>query len=258
MYSSFLRCSVLISTLLSLVSAQQNVFYNPVPGATIHDYSKNPIYNIGKTVDLQWSTSYKRLSLVLWQNDNPINEYILRMYSPHPCPQPSQLLTICSIENVTTRTEYKWRVATNQNLVNGTVFFLVIYDESADNNGDSFSSHYFNLTQKATSGGSSTTKKPSSTMHTSIKSGTATTKPVSNTAAAATSTPTASSSDSGSSGLSTSAKVGLGVGIPVAVILGAAATWWFLSQRNRRRGAVPKTVDAAPMYQDQAHQEQKQ
>jgi hypothetical protein len=70
MYSIVSVFSIFLS-ILSSVSAQQNVFYNPLPGAIVHDYSENPTYTIGDIVNIQWSTSYKTLSLVLWQNDNP-------------------------------------------------------------------------------------------------------------------------------------------------------------------------------------------
>jgi hypothetical protein len=160
---------------------------------------------------------------------------------------------------VSTRDNFKWKVATNQHLAKGIIFFLGIYDEDDSNN--SFSSHYFSLTEQKASGSRSTTKKPSSTLHTSIKTGTKTTRHVSNTGTATSAvTPSLSSSgsDPGSSGLSTGAKVGLGVGIPVALIVGAAAGFWFFRSRSRQRKIAAQSIDPSPMYQDQVKQEQKQ
>lgn len=129
-------------------------------------------------------------------------------------------------ETVRQRDSFTWKVATNQDLSKGVVFFLSVYDENS-NNQDFFSSHYFNLTQKSTS--------------TSSTSATTT----SQTAAATTTGAVASSS----SGLGTGAKIGIGVAIPLAAIIGLGASWWFFTRRRRpARREVADTSNHYPTY----------
>lgn len=64
------------SLLLHSVNAQdnstepQNVFINPPQPGPDHEYSKNNVYALGSTINLQWTTSWDAMQLLLWQNDN--------------------------------------------------------------------------------------------------------------------------------------------------------------------------------------------
>ncbi|KMK55433.1 hypothetical protein Y699_07538 [Aspergillus fumigatus Z5] len=68
--------SVLFVFLSSVAAAEPGIFYNPPTGGPIHDYSENPVYVLGQTVQLRWATSLQLFSIVLWQNDNPNYEWI--------------------------------------------------------------------------------------------------------------------------------------------------------------------------------------
>lgn len=66
-----LRILIVVASLLATSLAQrQNHFINPqIPGDT-NDYTDNKNLSVGSTVNLQWTTNYPRISLILWQNDN--------------------------------------------------------------------------------------------------------------------------------------------------------------------------------------------
>ena len=59
------------SFLVATVLAQgQNHFINPpIPGGT-GDFVDNKNFSTGSTVNLQWTTNYPMISLILWQNNN--------------------------------------------------------------------------------------------------------------------------------------------------------------------------------------------
>ena len=61
------------------VWAQTNQFINPpVPGPD-NVYSANNVYAVGSTINLQWTTNYTTMSLVMWQNDNATFQYLSKM-----------------------------------------------------------------------------------------------------------------------------------------------------------------------------------
>lgn len=73
---SWLSCYV---AFISLVVAQNDgVFYNPPTFGATGDFSQNPVYVIGQTVQVRWTVSYNQISLVLYQNNNNTFEYLLR------------------------------------------------------------------------------------------------------------------------------------------------------------------------------------
>jgi hypothetical protein len=79
---------VLFVSLFSLAAAEPGIFYNPPTGGPIHDYSENPVYELGQTVQLRWATSLQWFSLVLWQNDNSNYEWIQSRPFWINCPHP--------------------------------------------------------------------------------------------------------------------------------------------------------------------------
>ena len=74
--------SSLLVTLLCIsrtILAQSNQFINPpVPGPD-NVYSANNVYAVGSTINLQWTTNYTTMSLVMWQNDNATFQYLSKM-----------------------------------------------------------------------------------------------------------------------------------------------------------------------------------
>jgi len=73
-------CSVLLYLLAGLTASQSNdgTFYNPPQSGPVNDYSQNPIYPVGSTVQIRWTVSWDRISLTLWQSGNNDFEYLLR------------------------------------------------------------------------------------------------------------------------------------------------------------------------------------
>jgi len=71
---------VLLYLLAGLAAPQSNdgVFYNPPQYGPNGDFSQNPVYQIGSTVQLRWTVSWDRISMTLWQNGNNDFEYLLR------------------------------------------------------------------------------------------------------------------------------------------------------------------------------------
>ena len=69
-----------LSLFVILCAGQGGQFYNPPKFAKSGDFSDNQNFTIGSTVHLTWTTTWDRISLVLWQNGYPDFEYILRMY----------------------------------------------------------------------------------------------------------------------------------------------------------------------------------
>ncbi|MCJ1437691.1 hypothetical protein MMC27_007078 [Xylographa pallens] len=224
------------------------VFYNPFPPGTVSDFTENPTYQVGSTVQLRWSVTWDRISLCLTQFGNRNYEFLL--------------------PNVTNMNNYDWIVSTSQTISNGNVFSLSIYDPGTH---DSFSSHYFNLTDTSivaspstfTSAGPASATTAAVTMVPDIITPASATMS-SATVATNTSPPSLTSTgplssatnnfggghhnfngndddDGGGNGLSSTTKigigVGLGVGIPLFIALGIAAGWTLRSSYKRRRAA---------------------
>ena len=57
------------------------VFYNPLPPGMASDFTQNPTYPVGSTVQLRWSVTWARISLCLTQNGNQDYEFLLRKVS---------------------------------------------------------------------------------------------------------------------------------------------------------------------------------
>ncbi|KAH2000634.1 hypothetical protein KXV97_007610, partial [Aspergillus fumigatus] len=232
---------------------EPGIFYNPPTGGPIHDYSENPVYVLGQTVQLRWATSLQLFSIVLWQNDNPNYEWIQT--------------------NLTGVTTYDWIVSTNRDLDDGIVFFFQIRDATDLTNRDRlFASHYFNITKedatKTTTSSSSTTTSTSSTS-VSGSTGTIMTTPTalltasaalttSGSASATSATSTADTSSSSAaysasssgntqdSGLSPQIKLGVGVGVGLGgALLIALGFIWYLLRRSKKASRQPPFD---PMY----------
>ncbi|MCJ1388945.1 hypothetical protein MMC18_001796 [Xylographa bjoerkii] len=239
---------VLLFLCTSLSTAQiDGAFYNPPPPDTAPDSTANPIYQAGSTVQLRWSITWDRISLCLVQKGNPNYEFLL--------------------PNVTNANNYDWIVSTSQNISNGNVFSLSIYDPGTH---DSFNSHFFNLTNPSTMASPETlasatlattttaavTMPPAvmtpalSTISSAIVATNTSPPSVTSMGSISSSTNgsggghhnfTGNNNDGGDNGLDSTTKigigVGLGVGIPLFIALGIAAGWMLRSTYKKRKAA---------------------
>jgi hypothetical protein len=135
-------------------------------------------------------------------------------------------------ESVSGLTSYTWTVATKKNITESPVFFFEFYVDGETS--PTTLSHYFNLTEPASVTTTTQTTMATSTRTQSASQTTGSTEPTNSAAA--------------DSGLSAGAKAGIGVGIPVAVILGAAAGFFFY--RRARRSPNPVQQGQPPSYTD--------
>ncbi len=206
------------------------IFINPPPIGPLDDFSHNPIYPVGSTVEVQWTRGVpdQGVSLTFFQMNgthptNPL-EYIIRMaclWYPHT--SSSSKLTLA--ENALNATSFLWIVATTKNLSVSNMFILSVFQEG--NTVADANSHYFNISQDSTQTGTT----PVSASSTLTTAGSTHSVPV---PIASTSISPSAESSSGSGGLSPGAQAGIGIGILCAVALGVAAGWSLFGRRNRR------------------------
>lgn len=70
-------------------ASEPGVFLNPPTGGPIHDYTQDPKYDLGETVQLRWATNINSFSIILWQNDNSEYEVVQSMPVPACLPSPA-------------------------------------------------------------------------------------------------------------------------------------------------------------------------
>lgn len=75
-------------------ASEPGIFLNLPTGGPIHNYTQDPVYKLGETVQLHWTTDLGSFSITLWQND--ISKYEVVQYVC-PCRRPRISLTIDSI-----------------------------------------------------------------------------------------------------------------------------------------------------------------
>ncbi|KAF2197952.1 hypothetical protein GQ43DRAFT_474987 [Delitschia confertaspora ATCC 74209] len=213
-------------------------FINPPPFGTVGDFSRNPIYPEGSTLNIQWTEGNqgKPVSITLYQLNgtqwlDPF-EYI--------------------VQNTVDVTSFRWIVATSKNLTFSNMFYMSVF-ENGKLTGDA-NSHYFNISS------ANTNVKPSSSPPSTKTSTSPTSTPPISSSSISTpaSTPTNPPSSSqppppptaaSSNSFPTGAKIGIGVGIPVALILGIAAGFMLFRRRRKaedKSGEVPAPVVAGP------------
>lgn len=61
---------LVLSLLSPCLGDDPGIFYNPPTGGPIHEYQDNPVYELGQTLQILWSTTQETYSLILWQNDH--------------------------------------------------------------------------------------------------------------------------------------------------------------------------------------------
>lgn len=68
---------ILLST--CALAANTGYFYNPPSPGPYRQYEDNPVYTIGKTVQIRWYTSLERFSIIMWQTTTNESEWIQSM-----------------------------------------------------------------------------------------------------------------------------------------------------------------------------------
>ncbi|KAH9903679.1 hypothetical protein F4778DRAFT_94638 [Xylariomycetidae sp. FL2044] len=182
-------------------------FLRPPDSGPNGDFSDNPTYKIGDTLNIQWDTNLKEVDLLLWQSPDDDGT------------GPQRLLTSSG------STSYQWTVsdAFFPGDRDGITYFFQLFNTSATSPDGG--SHYFNITQATTSTTSTSMTSTSTSTSSTTISGTPTSVPI-----PIESNPSSSSS---SSGLSSGAIAGIAVGVALAAIFAALAA--FLLIRRRRK-----------------------
>ncbi|PSN60501.1 hypothetical protein BS50DRAFT_563610 [Corynespora cassiicola Philippines] len=222
-------------------------FINPPPFGKTGDFSGNPIYAEGSTVNIAWTEGEEKkgASLVLYQLNETDSQWFGDM----------EYLT----QGAVGVTRYSWLVGTRKDLSVSNLFYLSIFQEgkgASDSN-----SRYFNIEAKGVkeqSTSSSLTLPSSSpsaaynvsfTTSLSASASTSNEPPSLSPTRESTSVPSSSiqssASPSSSSSFPMGAKIGIGVGIPVALFLCLGAGF-FLSRRRRKRGNIATVVPPYP------------
>ncbi|EME38983.1 hypothetical protein DOTSEDRAFT_29170 [Dothistroma septosporum NZE10] len=228
-FSFALSFIVGLVSLCSRVVAQDqedDYFINPpTPGS--NQYTDNNVYAVGSTINLQWTTDFDELSLVLSQNDNSSFTWTILDRVPYvqtlQWSIDSQNLgfdlnnSALALPNV-----FSLEVRQITNLATGAI-------------GKRFSSHYFNIT--GTSSSPTSSSSPSSQTSAPVSTVSTASAPASTTSTASTSEASAlpsSDPDTSSSGLSTGTKIGIGVGVGagVACLLVGVALGFCLRRRS--------------------------
>ncbi|KAF1811716.1 hypothetical protein P152DRAFT_459178 [Eremomyces bilateralis CBS 781.70] len=190
-------------------------FINPPPTGPTSEFSQNPIYPVGTSQTVKWSTSWEYISLVLYQDSNSSFQYL-----------PGS-------ENITA-SQIRWTTSVDGlfDPLQGNVFFFAVFKSGSGR--DYFGSHYFNITNDRVNPQGEPITSPTST------SSAASIPPTSSTFSTATTggretvtlAPTPAPSADSSSDTKVGVGVGLGVGILVVVAVGLVV-WYFLRRHNQ-------------------------
>ena len=206
-------------------------FINPPLAGAALDYTENPAYYVGETVQLQWSTGLEDISLALWQQGDNTNfsTIFCKPSSFENFPKEAHSTNPIKPANAPSTGSYAWKaslsysdatfdLASNLPDTPGNVFFFAIYNST--DTDLAFTSHYFNL----------------STEPLDAPPGAGGGRPQETPVAGRTPLP---------SGLSTGQQAGIGVGVSLAGLLAIAALTWFLFFRKGGRLAKGKIGLAA-------------
>ncbi|KAH7355734.1 hypothetical protein BKA66DRAFT_429698 [Pyrenochaeta sp. MPI-SDFR-AT-0127] len=232
-----------VAWLLTSVSCLME-FINPPPFEKTGDFSGNPTYAEGSTVNIAWTKGEenKGASLVLYQLNETDGQWFGDM----------EYLT----QGAVGVTRYSWLVGTRKDLSVSNLFYLSMFQEGksvSDSN-----SRYFNIEAKNSkeqsklsssippSSTSSATSSLSSTTSPSASASTSNMPPSFSPTSEPTGAPNSdiqsSSSPQSSNNFPIEAKIGIGVGIPVLLVLCLAASLLLF----RRRKKIDNIAMAAP------------
>ncbi|KAH8730316.1 hypothetical protein GQ44DRAFT_607070 [Phaeosphaeriaceae sp. PMI808] len=221
-------------------------FINPPPSGKMGDFSGNPIYAEGSTVNIAWTKGEenKGASLVLYQ----LNETDGRWFGD------MEYLTQSAVGVM----RYFWLVGTRKDLSVSNLFYLSMFQEGksvSDSNSRYFNIKAKNAKEQSTSSSSispsSTSSAMSSVSSTTSPSASASTSnkptsfsPTSKPTSAPNSDIQSNSLPQSSNSFPTGTKIGIGVGIPVALVLCLGAGLLLF----RRRKKIDNIAMAAPPY----------
>ncbi|KAI0104274.1 hypothetical protein GGR51DRAFT_572737 [Nemania sp. FL0031] len=210
---------LLLITSARATSKDAGQFFSPPNAVTgTHDYSTNPVYHLGQKQTIKFTTIYQNYKIDLWQQ---------RLHKNAASVGPAVFQTTGGAV-----TQFDWIVQAYQfDLSSSDMFFFWL--TSTDNTkSQSFTSHYFNITQDDTPASSSSATLPPSI-------GLSSTASIPSTAATTSPSPTRNQA---SSGLSAGAQAGIGVGAALAglaAILVAFAI--YRRSRVKRNDQTPET-----------------
>ncbi|KAI0184541.1 hypothetical protein EV127DRAFT_486010 [Xylaria flabelliformis] len=199
-------------------------FFNPPKAVEgTHDYSTNPVYLLGETQTIKFTTGYSNYSINLWQE-------ILGQGAA------SKGQGIFSTENGAV-TQFDWQVQVYQfDLSASSVFFLWLTSSTLNSDGTepmSVTSHYFNISSNPSPSGSSSST--SSSTRTDLPTQLSTSSLLPTTTTTTTSLPIATSSQNPApGGLNTGAKAGIGVGASLAGVAIITLSW-LLFRRSKQK-----------------------
>ncbi|KAI3395443.1 hypothetical protein diail_1306 [Diaporthe ilicicola] len=203
-------------------------FVNPPNMATWHDFTDNPVYVEGSTVNLVWEAPSDIATSVTMFQANLTDGFVIG--------RDFEYVT----KSVVNATDFQWRVGTSRDTTVSNVFLLSIYVEGGTD--VMATSHYFNISSKSVK---STTTTSSSILSTTTSSSISVPSGSTSSTESLLSAPTSTASTTtpptaNSNGLDKEAIIGMGVAIPCAVIIGAAAGWFFFGRR-RRSQQIPRS-----------------
>ncbi|KAK2728239.1 hypothetical protein CKAH01_11134 [Colletotrichum kahawae] len=224
--------SYLIGLLLTLIIAPfaiaEDVFRRPPGPGPTNDYSDNPIYTLGQNVTF------------VWESDDLNDIWIWNNKADSTTGDRSSLRILQNYNSL----DYTWEVSYD-GFPEGTdlslpVFYLALY--SSGSGAVTATSHYFNITEAATT--TAATSSPTSSSQSQAS-------PTSSSPAA-----TETSAQQTSESLGTGAVAGIAVGASVGTILLVSVIGWFVWRALRKRklgqrekGGEPFDSPAYPQYQ---------
>ncbi|KAF2494768.1 hypothetical protein BU16DRAFT_527754 [Lophium mytilinum] len=190
------------------ISAESNFWLFPGRAGDSNDYSLDPIFPLSSTQRLQWNTDFDTYNLTLWQQSSPGGAAT------------SGAIIYAKSSSDSEVGGFEWNVQTySLKLEDSPVFFIWVLDPE----GNSFTSHYFNITAKGVSSSitasatSTATSTSASTSDASARSVTATQSVPVQTLSAPTQSPQPQNNNSA---FKVGLGVGLGLGIPLVLLLG--------------------------------------
>ena len=161
--SILLRLVALLGTLCTVALAQNNVFINPPTNGPIHEYADDVVFAEGSTVNLQWTTNWSKITLLLWQNGNPNYQTLL-----NAVPAISSYSWMINLDGMFNLDKgegmLRFMAAAFPNYGRvetdlATVFFFQMYNANKAST-PFFSSHYFNITGSDSTGSNTASPVP--------------------------------------------------------------------------------------------------
>jgi len=230
MFLFFLLCIAIHS----VIAQDIGQFFNPPIAIDKQpNFNSNPVYTVGETQLIKWTTIYSNYSINIWQES-------LAQDENHSAKQGPAIFQT----ELGAVTQFEWIVQSFQfDLTVSNVFFLWLISPGNDK---STTSHYFNISAESVSSSSSSTS--SSTTSLSSTTSPAPTATSATPSAIATTSPAAEQVSKSSGGMTKGGDIALGVGL--AVGLSAIAAAIFIALRMKRKRAADTAMNQAQSGHD--------